>query len=145
MLQFVEDIQEFLGRMKKLLRRDNQDIKDFEGGEVSKSVARCWWVKERDTEKPGKEREIWTVGMIQQAWICTRWCVDMRRKYQHFRWFSLKIKIKDALLILLQIDTSTWFFFFFLFFFFKAYSYWGNIYLKCKFCHIIIFQHFLNY
>lgn len=42
MLQFVEDIQEFLGRMKKLLRRDNQDIKDFEGGEVSKSVARCW-------------------------------------------------------------------------------------------------------
>lgn len=47
------------------------------------------------------------VGIIQQVWVCTGDLLTLRRKYQYFCLLSVKIKMNEALLRLVQIDTRT--------------------------------------
>ena len=113
MLQFVEDIQEFLGRMEDITKKRQPGYKGFWRGKGIKIS-----IKIQRNQGRGEESEPWgwygRYGYVQMMY----W---HEKKISNFCGFSLKIKIKEALLILLQIDTST------CFFFLKAYSYWGNI------------------
>lgn len=88
---------------KTLLRRD-QDIKDPEGGEVSKSVLRCWCLGEHDTKKR-KEKENLSHGKDTAGMGVHRWSADIEKEISGLCFCSMKMN--EALLRLLQIDTNT--------------------------------------
>ena len=90
MLQFVEDIQEFLGRMEDITKKRQPGYKGFwrgKGIKISIKIlvsGRAWYRETREGER-NLNRGDDTAGMDMY-----RWCIDMRRKYQTFVGFPWK-------------------------------------------------------
>lgn len=100
-------ILEVSGRMEEITKERPPGRKGFWGGRYQnqcRDVGEWKSMVQRNREGGKKPR---TVGIIPQVCVCTGDLLTLRRKYQYFCLFSMKIKTNEALVRLVQIDTRT--------------------------------------